>query len=91
MEQLETPNLAGERIFLEATGDNLAKYTEYSLTALGRQYRLMGTYLPVPQPTRDYQSVLIFTAAGKSKSGILKQQHCRRWTKPAFWAPVRLP
>ena len=60
MEQLETPNLAGERIFLEATGDNLAKYTEYSLTALGRQYRLMGTYLPVPQPTRDYQSVLIF-------------------------------
>lgn len=60
MEQLETPNLAGERIFLEATGDNLAKYTEYSLTALGWQYRLMGTYLPVPQPTRDYQSVLIF-------------------------------
>lgn len=60
MEQLETPNLAGERIFLEATGDNLAKYTEYSLTALGRQYRLMGTYLPVPQPTRAYQSVLIF-------------------------------
>ncbi len=60
MEQLETPNLAGERIFLEATGDNLAKYTEYSLTALGRQYRLMETYLPVPQPTRDYQSVLIF-------------------------------
>ena len=60
MEQLEAPNLAGERIFLEATGDNLAKYTEYSLTALGRQYRLMGTYLPVPQPTRDYQSVLIF-------------------------------
>ena len=60
MEQLETPNLAGERIFLEATGDNLAKYTEYSLTALGRQYRLMGTYLPVPQPTRDCQSVLIF-------------------------------
>lgn len=60
MEQLETPNLAGERIFLEATGDNLAKYTEYSLTALGRQYRLMGTYLPVPQPSRDYQSVLIF-------------------------------
>ncbi len=60
MEQLETPNLAGERIFLEATGDNLAKYTEYSLTALGRQYRLMGTYLPVPQSTRDYQSVLIF-------------------------------
>ena len=60
MEQLETPNLAGERIFLEATGDNLAKDTEYMLTALGRQYRLMGTYLPVPQPTRDYQSVLIF-------------------------------
>ena len=59
-EQLETPSLVGERILLEATGDNLAKYTEYSLTVLGRQYRLMGTYLPVPQPTREYQSVLIF-------------------------------
>lgn len=59
-EQLETPSLVGERILLEATGDNLAKYTEYSLTVLGRQYRLMGTYLSVPQPTREYQSVLIF-------------------------------
>lgn len=68
MEQLETPNLAGERIFLEATGDNLAKYTEYSLTALGRQYRLMGTYLPVPQPTRDYQSVLIFYRSREIKA-----------------------
>ncbi|WP_281697151.1 sigma-54 interaction domain-containing protein [Acidaminococcus massiliensis] len=59
-EQLETPSLVGERILLEATGDNLAKYTEYSLTVLGRQYRLMGTYLQVPQPTQEYQSVLIF-------------------------------
>lgn len=59
-EQLEIPSLAGERILLEATGDNLAKYTEYSLTVLGRQYRLMGTYLQVPQPTQEYQSVLIF-------------------------------
>ena len=59
-EQLETPSLVGERILLEAIGDNLAKYTEYSLTVLGRQYRLMGTYLQVPQPTQEYQSVLIF-------------------------------
>ena len=59
-EQLETPSLVGERILLEATGDNLAKYTEYSLTVLGRQYRLMGTYLQVPQPTQEYESVLIF-------------------------------
>ncbi|WP_276692443.1 sigma-54 interaction domain-containing protein [Acidaminococcus massiliensis] len=59
-EQLEIPSLVGERILLEATGDNLAKYTEYSLTVLGRQYRLMGTYLQVPQPTQEYQSVLIF-------------------------------
>ena len=59
MEQLETPNLAGERIFLEATGDNLAKYTEYSLTALGRSTGSWGLSA-VPQPTRDYQSVLIF-------------------------------
>lgn len=59
-EQLETPSLVGERILLEATGDNLAKYTEYSLNVLGRQYRLMGTYLQVPQPTQEYQSVLIF-------------------------------
>lgn len=59
-EQLKTPSLVGERILLEATGDNLAKYTEYSLTVLGRQYRLMGTYLQVPQPTQEYQSVLIF-------------------------------
>lgn len=59
-EQLETPSLVGERILLEATGDNLAKYTEYSLTVLGRQYRLMGTYLQVPQPIQEYQSVLIF-------------------------------
>ncbi len=59
-EQLEIPSLVGERILLEATGDNLAKYTEYSMTVLGRQYRLMGTYLQVPQPTQEYQSVLIF-------------------------------
>lgn len=59
-EQLEIPSLVGERILLKATGDNLAKYTEYSMTVLGRQYRLMGTYLQVPQPTQEYQSVLIF-------------------------------
>jgi transcriptional regulator with PAS, ATPase and Fis domain len=59
-EQLEIPSLVGEMILLEATGDNLAKYTEYSMTVLGRQYRLMGTYLQVPQPTQEYQSVLIF-------------------------------
>ena len=59
-EQLEIPSLIGEMILLEATGDNLAKYTEYSMTVLGRQYRLMGTYLQVPQPTQEYQSVLIF-------------------------------
>lgn len=78
MEQLETPNLAGERIFLEATGDNLAKYTEYSLTALGRQYRLMGTYLPVPQPTRDYQSVLIFY-----RSRVIKERYFETAALPA--------
>ena len=59
-EQLEIPSLVGEMILLEATGDNLAKYTEYSMTVLGRQYRLMGTYLQVPHPTQEYQSVLIF-------------------------------
>lgn len=60
MDQLEQPQLLGEKITLEATGDTLAKYTEYSLTVQDRQYRLMGNFLAVPRPTRDYQSVLIF-------------------------------
>lgn len=60
LEQLEQPNLLGEQVSLEATGDSLSNYTEYSLTVQARQYRLMGTFLTVPQQTREYKSVLIF-------------------------------
>lgn len=79
MDQLEQPQLLGEKITLEATGDTLAKYTEYSLTVQDRQYRLMGNFLAVPRPTRDYQSVLIFY-----RSREIKERYFETASLPAI-------
>lgn len=61
LDQLEITHLIGEKIKLAATGDTLNHYEEYSLTLEDkRQYRLLGTYVTVPKPTRRYQSILLF-------------------------------
>lgn len=84
-EQLEDDNLVGKKVLIEATGDTLNRYAEYRVTVGERAYHLMGSYMKIPQKIRDYEGVLIFIGAGKSRTNILRRLLYHMAIRTASW------